>query len=90
MPEAPGCYALTTASGDILYIGQAASLRQRLMQHWDSGRHKLTTVLGRISRVSVLHVSETPRLNAYERGWLNQCVLSDGRLPPLNRISAPV
>lgn len=89
-PEAPGCYALTNFSGDVLYIGQAHSLRSRLLQHFGLGKHNESTRHGRISLVRVLVLEGKGQLNAYERGWLNQCLLADGELPPLNLVSAPV
>src|SRR5579862_3449642 len=90
LPATAGCYALSTASDEILYIGQARSLQSRLLQHWENGRHKESTIHGRISRVSVIEVADPAALNAYERGWINQCELEDGALPALNKISAPV
>jgi excinuclease UvrABC nuclease subunit len=89
-PDKAGCYALSTASGEILYVGQARSLQSRLLQHWEAGRHKLQTNCGRISRVSIIVVAEPAALNSYERGWINQCELADGVRPALNKISAPV
>jgi excinuclease UvrABC nuclease subunit len=82
----PGCYVLTNASGDILYIGQAVSIRSRLLQHLDAGRHREMTTSGRLSFVSILKLENPIQLNAYERGWINQCELADGCLPPLNKI----
>jgi excinuclease UvrABC nuclease subunit len=90
MPDAPGCYALAIARNDILYIGQATSLQRRLIQHWDAGRHKLATSYGRISKVSVIEIPDAGTLNAFERGWINQCELFDGAMPPLNKVGAPV
>lgn len=82
----PGCYVLTNAGGDILYIGQAVSLRDRLRQHLDSGRHRESTPIGKASVVRVLSLPAV-QLNAYERGWISQCELSDGYLPPLNKVA---
>jgi excinuclease UvrABC nuclease subunit len=82
----PGCYVLTNASGDILYIGQAVCIRSRLLQHLDSGRHRDMTPLGVASFVSILTLDDPIKLDAYERGWINQCDLADGSLPPLNKI----
>jgi excinuclease UvrABC nuclease subunit len=89
-PASSGCYALSNASGEILYVGQAKSLRSRLLQHWEDGRHNVITPYGRISRVSIVGVVDEAMLNAHERGWINQCELADGARPPLNKISAPV
>lgn len=90
LPDAPGCYALSNASFDIIYLGQAKSLKRRVIQHLDAGRHRESTPLGRASLVSVLRIDDPFTLSAHERGWLNQCVLCDGALPPLNKIHAPL
>ena len=90
LPETPGCYVLSNASADIIYLGQAVSLRSRVRQHLDAGRHRELTVYGRASLLSIFWVDESFALSAHERGWLNQCVLCDGVLPPLNKIDAPV
>ena len=87
---APGCYVLSNAGGDILYIGQALCIRSRLLQHLDSGRQREMTDFGTASFVSVLTLENSFQLNAYERGWINQCELADGRLPPLNRVHGPL
>jgi predicted GIY-YIG superfamily endonuclease len=87
--DCTGCYCLTNAGGDILYVGQAISIRQRLIQHFDSEKRTALTIHGRISRV--WWRAELPfKLNALERGWLETVRLRDGQLPPLNRISAPM
>jgi len=90
LPERPGCYVLTNASFDIIYVGQAVSLRSRIIQHLDAGRHKQLTGYGRASLLSILEIADFVRLSAHERGWLNQCELRDGTLPPLNKVHAPL
>lgn len=82
----PGCYVLTNAGGDILYIGQAINVGARLAQHLDSGRHREVTHWGTASLVAVLAVDGFAKLDALERGWINQCELSDGFIPPLNKV----
>ena len=81
---------MTNASQDIIYLGQAVSLRSRVAQHLDAGKHRELTLLGRASLVSVIEIGDPLRLSAHERGWLNQCELCDGCLPPLNKIHAPI
>jgi predicted GIY-YIG superfamily endonuclease len=84
-----GCYCLCTASGDILYVGQALSVRSRLVQHFDSEKRDALTAFGRVSRV-YWRAAEASSLSALERGWQEWVRLADGELPPLNRVSAPV
>ena len=90
LPDRPGCYALTNAGSDIIYLGQAVSLRTRVLQHLESGRHRELTPFGRASLLSILEIQDPMRLSAHERGWLNQCELCDSALPPLNKIHAPL
>ena len=90
LPETSGCYVLANASSDIIYLGQAVNLRSRVMKHLDARRHREMTPLGRASLLSVLCIEAPHSLSAHERGWLNQCELCDGALPPLNKIRAPL
>ena len=86
--DCAGCYCLTNAGGDILYVGQAASVRQRLIQHFNSVKRAALTPHGRVSyawwRGELLI-----KLDALERGWIEAIRLHDGHIPPLNRISGP-
>jgi excinuclease UvrABC nuclease subunit len=84
--DGPGCYVLANASRDILYIGQAVCISSRLLQHLDAGRQREMTTLGTASLVAVLILEDAARLNAYERGWISQCELADGRIPLLNKM----
>ena len=87
--DCSGCYCLTNASGDILYAGQAASVQQRVIQHFNSTKKEAMTIYGRISRVW-WRTEPANSLNALERGWLESIRLRDGELPPLNQVSGPV
>lgn len=84
-----GCYCLTNASGDILYIGQAVSIRNRLGQHFEGEKRSTLTVYGRVSK-AWWRVHPVASLNALERGWLESYLLHEGVLPPLNKASAPI
>ena len=90
LPDAPGCYVLTNAGADIIYLGQAVSLKNRVHQHLESGRHRQMTYFGRASLLCVLAIEDPVKLSPHERGWLNQCLLADGKLPPLNKMEAPI
>jgi excinuclease UvrABC nuclease subunit len=89
LTDCSGCYCLTNASGDILYVGQAISVQRRLIQHFDSAKKEALTIYGRISRVW-WRAEQDISLNALERGWLESIRLRDGDLPPLNRVGAPI
>jgi predicted GIY-YIG superfamily endonuclease len=81
-----GCYCLTNAGSDILYVGQALSIRQRLIQHFDSEKKVVLTIYGRVSQ-AWWRAEASTHLAALERGWLEMIRLRDGQLPPLNRMS---
>jgi hypothetical protein len=83
--DGAGCYCLTNAGGDILYIGQTISIRRRLIQHFDSEKRSALTMHGRVSQVW-WRSEVAGGLDALERGWLEAIRLRDGELPPLNRI----
>ena len=89
LTDSSGCYCLTNAGGDILYVGQALSVQQRAIQHFDSPKREALTLYGRISRVW-WRTSDAIALSALERGWIEAIRLRDGELPPLNRVSGPV
>jgi predicted GIY-YIG superfamily endonuclease len=89
MADCSGCYCLTNASGDILYAGQAASVKRRVVEHFNGPKKQALTVFGRISRVW-WRPESLRKLNALERGWLESIRLQDGELPPLNQSSAPI
>lgn len=90
VPQAAGCYALTNASGDILYIGRAENLRGRMINHLDDDKKRALTPLGVIS---VFHYAlcEVPQLSSLETGWINEFRLTEGgNLPHFNKINPPV
>ena len=89
MIDCSGCYCLTNASGDILYAGQAMSVQQRAIQHFNSNKKEALTNYGRISQVWWRY-EPAISISALERGWLESIRLRDGNLPPLNRVSGPV
>src|SRR5436190_13588217 len=47
VPDAAGCYVLTTFGGDVLYLGLSVCLRRRFCEHLDSPLKTSTTPLGK-------------------------------------------
>ena len=88
MHTGPGCYALTNFAGEIIYIGQAANLRSRLLNHFDGPKRDALTSKGRISTVEWRGV-DTRGLDSTERGWIGLYALREGELPPLNKQDGP-
>lgn len=86
VPEARGCYALTTFSRIILYIGLAENLRRRMNEHLDNPEKTKETKLG---RAILFFWIETSEINKVERTWMNTHLQHDGTLPRLNKIYSP-
>jgi GIY-YIG catalytic domain len=87
VPETSGCYALTTFSKVVLYVGLATSLRKRMNDHLDSPEKTHRTEKG---RAILFHWLETTDINAVERTWMNIHIQHEGALPLLNRVYSPV
>lgn len=90
VPEVPGCYAIAAYDQTILYVGLATrSLRGRMGNHLDDPI-KRKGWLGKLPYW--FHCLELPsaQVRTVERGWINQSILQDGGLPPLNRVHSPL
>jgi hypothetical protein len=87
VPDCPGCYALATFSGTVLYVGLAKSLRRRMNDHLDSPRKTGETAHG---RAILAYWITTEDLQRVERTWMNMHQIAEGRLPILNQIYSPV
>lgn len=89
VPEASGCYVLTSFEGHILYIGQSKNLRRRFEEHLDNLAKTQPTPQGRAVWFHWL-LYDAIRLSALERGWLNEHAAAEGDWPVLNDASPPV
>ena len=90
VPDKPGCYALVTYNGDVLYVGLATgSIRSRMGSHLDTPAKRAGGPLGVPFWFDYLLLTGTD-VAAIERGWMNQAILEDGEMPPLNRIYSPL
>jgi hypothetical protein len=90
VPDLAGCYALVTFHGDILYVGLAtASIRSRMGDHLDTAAKRVGTDLGVPFWFYYLVQTDKP-VAPIERGWMNQAILEDGEMPPLNRVYSPL
>lgn len=90
LPQALACYVLSSYDQEIIYIGQAEKLRQRLLQHFDSSKLTEITKFGKIFCAYYIELTELNEINTTERGWLIMHELETGSLPPLNKIHSPV
>ena len=90
VPKVPGCYALVTYSGILLYVGLAsASIADRMATHLKTEEKRKGSADG---VPCWLYYIECPAIevNALERGWMNRAILEDGDIPPLNKVYSPV
>ena len=90
VPKRPGCYALVTFDGHVLYVGLAKkSIQSRMESHLETPTKRIGTNLGvpfwfyYLERVAL-------EVGPVERGWMNQAILEDGQMPPLNLVYSPL
>lgn len=89
VPELPGCYALVTYAGIVLYVGLASStMAGRMAVHLETEEKRRGTPNGVPFWFYYLACSAL-EVNALERGWMNQSILEDGDIPPLNKVYSP-
>ena len=90
VPDKPGCYALVMYTGDVLYVGLATvSIRSRMGNHLDTEAKRVGTQLG-VPFWFYYLVRTDAVVAPIERGWMNQAILEDGEMPPLNKVFSPL
>ncbi len=90
VPDLPGCYAIATYNGDILYVGLAAtSIRSRMRSHLDSPAKRKGSGQG-VPFWFFYIVRSATEVGPIERGWMNQAILEDGEMPALNQVYSPL
>lgn len=87
IPDGSGCYALTTFSREVLYVGLATNLRRRFDQHLDSETKTTITTLG---KAILFFWLETEDIERVERTWMNTHIQHEGVLPLLNKMFSPL
>lgn len=90
VPEQPGCYVLATYAEEVLYVGLASkSIRDRMGSHLDTAEKRRGAAVG-VPFWFLYLVGSPSEVFRIERGWMNQAVLADGEMPPLNRVQSPL
>lgn len=90
VPQQPGCYALVNYGGEVLYVGQATvSIRDRMGTHLDTPEKRNAGALG-VPFWFYYIVTTAAEVGPTERGWMNQAILEDGSMPPLNKVYSPL
>lgn len=91
VPAKPGCYALVTYNGDVLYVGLATgSVQSRMASHLDTSEKRKGSPLGVPFWFYYSIVTEPYKVGPIERGWMNQAILEDGEIPFLNKVFSPI
>lgn len=81
LPPLPGVYRFCDTSGRVLYLGRAASLRQRVLSSWGDLRVRGDRI-GMVPQVA--EVQAVACDSAHEAAWLERNLLRGDR-PPWNR-----
>ena len=90
VPDQSGCYALVTYNGDVLYVGLAtASIQSRIGSHLDTPAKRQGSRLGVPFWIYYI-LRPVAEVGPIERGWMNQAILEDGEMPPLNQLYSPL
>ncbi|MCC6476146.1 GIY-YIG nuclease family protein [bacterium] len=89
IPCSSGCYILATFDDKVLYVGQAMNLKTRFEQHLHDPVKARPTHIGKVTYWHALDWNAT-ELNSLERAWLNAHLATEGVLPILNCINAPI
>lgn len=87
VPEASGCYVLTTFSRDVLYVGLTENLRRRMNEHLDSLQKTGETKIGRALLFFWIECTDTRLI---ERTWLSIHIQHEGVRPVLNKVDSPI
>lgn len=87
-PTTFGCYIISNFNLEIMYIGKATSLRDRLIKHLDTPEKNKNTNLGKAYWFSFKKSDDEFEISRLEKGWLNDYELNEGALPIFNKIHA--
>lgn len=89
VPDSAGCYAITTFSEEVVYVGIASSLRNRMGDHLETPE-KRGGFNGEVSYwFHFLEEGNEYQRKRIEAGWLLLSTAIDGCYPPLNKIASP-
>ncbi len=88
VPSIFGCYIISNFNNEIMYIGKATSLNDRMTSHLESPEKNIKTILGKAYWFSYKTCKNNIEISSLERGWLNQYELNTSSLPIFNKIHA--
>ena len=88
IPDTYGCYIISNFNEEIMYIGKATSLRNRMTNHLDTPEKNTKTKLGKAYWFSYKLCENEFEISKLEKGWLNEYELKNGELPIFNKIHA--
>ncbi len=85
VPQVAGCYLITNAYHEILYIGQTDNLCRRMKEHLKDSRIIQPTAIGRATWFYFVEIVGSSPKDAEDR-LLFEYVAKNGHRPVLNRI----
>ncbi len=86
LPSGPGVYYMKRSNGDVIYIGKATSLRQRIRSYFYNSRRHSESTLEMLSQARDLDITPTP--TALEAALLETDVIKQHN-PPYNIALTP-
>ena len=89
IPKEAGCYILTTADNEIIYVGMSDNLFYRFQQHLNNAE-KTNPNHGGTAFWFYYKIYDSKDLPMLERAWINQFVMNHGKFLALNKINSPV
>ncbi len=75
LPDSPGVYMMKSASGEILYVGKAESLRKRVSSYFQASRRhpdRIESLVSQIADISHLPTATNAEALLYENGLIKQ------------------
>ena len=85
-----GCYVLATYNNDVLYVGLATkSIQSRMGSHLDTPAKRVGDTYG-VPFWFYYVERAANEVGSIERGWMNQSILIDGKMPSLNKVYSPI
>lgn len=81
LPDKPGVYLMKDAQGNIIYVGKATSLKQRVRSYFQSNKHH---TIKELSLIEKIHDLETIIVDSPVEALILECNLIKQHRPKYN------